>query len=211
MPVWMKALFLVVIVVAAASFVWICGVLGAVIGSSLRRLVKKLLAARSAHAPGEDPETSGRTTERRECDLRIEEYRQRFGLAPLGIWAGALGTFSAVMDEVWRFCPDGTGTYQAYGPFGHPSGDERRFEWKGCEERTISIRGFGQDPDGWVAVRYDFRAVGTDAGVIVAMVEVDESGKAHDGFGMSLENVMAQPLSYVGPGDTESRSNAHSL
>ena len=128
-----------------------------------------------------------------ESDSRIAEWRHRFCESLVGRWAGALGTFSGVMDEQWEFLSDGSGTRIVLGPFGQPR-DHVCFEWRTVAERVLEMRVVGAYEGGvareldeleseWDIVRYDFRAVTTDVGVEIGLVEITASGEVTDRFG----------------------------
>ncbi|MEO7714892.1 MAG: hypothetical protein ABIY70_01710 [Capsulimonas sp.] len=144
-----------------------------------------------------------------EDEMDVFHSRQRFHNGPIGHWSSASGTFGIVMSDTWEFRPDGTGTYNEYGPFGGSRG-ETQFDWKSTgdcqiackitsivwteddetekeadEEETIS--------DCWVTVDYDFQLVNTDGGAIGAMCSVHD-GKIADHFWISFD-----PASYSGP------------
>ncbi len=117
----------------------------------------------------------------------LADYRIRFQRAPLGIWSATVGTASVVMDEVWEFLPDGTGSCQEYGCFGGV-GDLTQFEWKAVGDFSLLCRVTkeawedypGQDAENekdelvenWHTIDYGFQVIQTDCGSHVAMCSV---------------------------------------
>jgi hypothetical protein len=92
---------------------------------------------------------------------------------PLGRWSLAQGTFS-MMDEVWEFRPDGTGsvTYTS-----GMSGTEREpFLWRAVRPFHLEICWPDEPPDPWVAVEYELVTVTHDAGQQLAMRQVGRQG-----------------------------------
>jgi hypothetical protein len=135
---------------------------------------------------------------------RIAEARARFARSLVGVWSGAVGTSSTVGDEIWMFMEDGTGLRRVLGPLGDVR-EEVRFLWRSTGERTIETRivaaaeegverDVGAEERGWLLSRYDFRAIVSDTGTEVAMVETSATGDPAIGFGDGMI-----PLAFRGP------------
>jgi hypothetical protein len=132
----------------------------------------------------------------------IDEYRQKFGAAPLGSWQQAVGAFGNTCNETWEFQSDRRGKAISHSAF---SGDrELLFEWRAVAELTIACKvtkwpdedpddteGETEEPDEWQTIRYDFQAIRTDVGELISMCEITADGTIKEGFWLS--NV---PLSF---------------
>lgn len=130
----------------------------------------------------------------------VDDYRNRFRIAPYGCWSHAIGTFSNVMDERWEFNTDHTGKIIELGPFGGEQG-ETLFEWKEVADFTIACKvtkwpyedneNDGEiEPEEWEIIRYDFRITPTDGGEIIAMYQVFGDETLQKGFWLSAEPLM---------------------
>jgi hypothetical protein len=141
----------------------------------------------------------------------VDDHRQRFKTAPHGRWSHAIGTFSNVMDELWEFNPDHTGSITHLGPFRGVHG-ETAFVWTEVEDFAIACKrtmwwyhhGAGiismeeDDVEGeaWETIRYTFRLVPTDCGDVIGMYQVAPNGTLSVGFWQSTV-----PLMYHGAGE----------
>jgi hypothetical protein len=109
------------------------------------------------------------------------------------------------MAQHWEARPDGSGRLTDTGPFGHPR-SETRFEWRQSQDFVFELRlteRIAFQPDEavereeedrqWYAIPYDLKAVPTDGGAHLGLVEVAEVGVLLDGFLDSLT-----PLAYGG-------------
>lgn len=135
----------------------------------------------------------------------IAAYRERFKTAPVGRWRQAVGTFAAVMDELWEFRPDNTGRIVTTGPFGGTR-DETLFAWKevaplavACmvtqwpdEDGSTDDLEMEQDfSDPWSIIHYDFEPLSTDSADVVAMRQVTTDGTLLKGFWLSMEPLVS--------------------
>ena len=151
---------------------------------------------------------------------KIDDYRQRFKTAPVGMWRWATMSYG-IIDQDWVFRPDHTGYFTDYGPFGYPR-CRRHFQWRELAEFTILI---GEtewedleladknmkdvseiEPEEsaeeieWVTVKYDFKAVVDEYGATeIAMFEVGREGDR----GATFYTCYGEPLRYVGPVEEE--------
>ncbi len=80
----------------------------------------------------------------------------------VGTWVAAVGTFGAVMDERWRFGPDGTGDATLRGSLTGTT--ELEFEWRAVDLGLVELRlvrmtdsqtdpaDVDEEPDPWQAL-----------------------------------------------------------
>ena len=112
-----------------------------------------------------------------EDEQKLEEYRRRFGRAPVGEWAAARGTFDSVTSETVTFAPDGTGTLKYDGAFS--GSKETAFEWREKAPQVVEVRyaaDDGEEEEEWDSVAYDFKLIEHDAGAEVVIHEVGQEG-----------------------------------
>jgi hypothetical protein len=147
---------------------------------------------------------------------RIDEARRQFAHSLVGCWSTAQGSFNAVTNQLWEIRPDGTGFYVDTGPFGYPN-HESRFVWRQSQpfvfelriteeielepepsdEADTAVEDVDDEPCPWISIRYDFKAVSTDVGMMVGMVREEDLASDGGSFFWSLA-----PLAYDGPIET---------
>jgi hypothetical protein len=143
-------------------------------------------------------------TEEQVFSRKIDDYHQKFTLAPIGYWSHAVGSFSGVCDELWEFRPNKTGRVVTSSAFGGQQ-CEMLFEWKEVAALTIACRvtewfeaeseenlDLDEEEWEWETIRYDFKPVPTDVGVLIGMYQIHGYETENQGFWYSLEPLLFQ-------------------
>jgi hypothetical protein len=115
----------------------------------------------------------------------VEEYRERFKVAPIGQWSTPYdcGPWPSVS---WQFCEDGHGKMVHHSGMGDCT---EFFEWKPQGERCIEVQMTeviyevdpcpndemeedDEGPSGWVTISYDFKRINHYAPTVVMYGEM---------------------------------------
>lgn len=124
---------------------------------------------------------------------QIEKLREKFKYDLIGEWTSFEGTFSTMMNELWKFDADGKGKITSRSVmFGE---SVEHFKWRRKDLYFIEISYFDDDEEEeiWIEVRYDFVLTQSDCGDVISLVEVDKENNPEKGFGL-----MRVPLSFSG-------------